>query len=402
LLIDRFGSKQTGKFIFAILLPMKLELYILALTYLLSPALLIYAAHKIPFLDKLGTVLLAYVLGLLIGHLGLVPEDAGGLQEVFMSLSIPLAIPMLLFTSRLREWKSLAGSSIKSMVLAMISVVVTVIIGFLLFRDTNTSLWKIGGMLVGVYTGGTPNLASLKLMLDVDENTYLLTHTYDMVLSGFYLLFLLLIGQRAFSFVLKSFDKNKNKQPILDDVTNPYREMLKRKYRKNLLRVFGASLLILIIAAAIGQLVPESMMMATVILLITSLGMTGSAVPALRKADFSFELGMYLILVFSVTVSSMVNVSDMLEASPQLIYYISMVVFGSLLLHLLLAIIFKVDADTVMVTSAALICSPPFVPVVAGAINNRALIVPGLSIGIIGYAVGNYLGYLVATFLHWI
>jgi uncharacterized membrane protein len=52
-----------------------------------------------------------------------------------------------------------------------------------------------------------------------------------------------------------------------------------------------------------------------------------------------------------------------------------------------------------MITSVAFICSPPFVPVVAGALKNRHIIVSGITIGIIGYAVGNYLGYIVAEVL---
>jgi uncharacterized membrane protein len=64
-----------------------------------------------------------------------------------------------------------------------------------------------------------------------------------------------------------------------------------------------------------------------------------------------------------------------------------------------MAYLFKVDSDTMIVTSTALICSPPFVPVIAGAIRNRQVIISGLTVGILGYAIGNYLGYLVAQFL---
>ena len=75
------------------------------------------------------------------------------------------------------------------------------------------------------------------------------------------------------------------------------------------------------------------------------------------------------------------------------------VVFGGLVLHVLISRYFRVDSDTVMVTSTALICSPPFVPVIAGAIRNREVIVSGLTVGILGYAVGNYLGYIVALII---
>jgi uncharacterized membrane protein len=52
-----------------------------------------------------------------------------------------------------------------------------------------------------------------------------------------------------------------------------------------------------------------------------------------------------------------------------------------------------------MITSTALVCSPPFVPVIAAAIGNKKVIVSGLTVGIIGYAVGNYLGYIIAEAL---
>lgn len=60
---------------------------------------------------------------------------------------------------------------------------------------------------------------------------------------------------------------------------------------------------------------------------------------------------------------------------------------------------FKIDADTLIVASTALICSPPFVPVMAGVLKNKQIIVTGLTIGIIGYALGNYLGVSIAFLL---
>jgi uncharacterized membrane protein len=62
------------------------------------------------------------------------------------------------------------------------------------------------------------------------------------------------------------------------------------------------------------------------------------------------------------------------------------------LLHGLFCKIFKIDTDTYIITSVSAICSPPFVPVVAGALKNKEIILSGLTTGIIGYAIGNYLG----------
>ena len=70
-----------------------------------------------------------------------------------------------------------------------------------------------------------------------------------------------------------------------------------------------------------------------------------------------------------------------------------------LLLQVLLGRLFRVDADTAVITSVAMINSPLFVPMIAESMKNRKIIISGITIGIIGYAVGNYLGVLIAQLL---
>jgi uncharacterized membrane protein len=89
----------------------------------------------------------------------------------------------------------------------------------------------------------------------------------------------------------------------------------------------------------------------------------------------------------------------MFGATPRLFYYITLVIFGALMFHVLVSALFKIDRDTVMITSTALICSPPFVPAVAGALKNKDVVMSGITVGIIGYAIGNYLGLVIAELL---
>jgi uncharacterized membrane protein len=104
-------------------------------------------------------------------------------------------------------------------------------------------------------------------------------------------------------------------------------------------------------------------------------------------------------LVFSLVVSSMANLSQLADISLVVLGYVIFVMFGSLLLQMFISRLFKIDTDTMMITSTAFICSPPFVPVVASAIRNKEVIISGLTVGIIGYAVGNYLGVTLAYLL---
>jgi uncharacterized membrane protein len=70
-----------------------------------------------------------------------------------------------------------------------------------------------------------------------------------------------------------------------------------------------------------------------------------------------------------------------------------------LILHILLSRLFRVNADDYLITTTAFIYSPPFVPVVAAALKNKEVIITGITVGIIGYIIGNYLGVGLGYFL---
>jgi len=377
---------------------------LLVFFYLFTPLLILYSCQKLSFLRRLGAIIIAYGVGLIAGISGLLPENSAEIQDIIVTITIPLSLPLMLFSSDVKAWTKLAGSTVVSLIIALFAVITSVIVGFIIFNTNQIpELWKIGGLLVGVYTGGTPNLAALKIMLDVNNNTYIITHAYDMIIGAGYFFFLITIGQKVFGFVLPKFKPglNSTDKNVLSDMSEtPMWGLLKKENRIPMIKALGISIGIFALAGSTTLFTPQNSQMIVVILIITSLGILLSLVPSVNKLKNTFELGMYLILIFSIDVASMVDVSSLANASPTIFYYVFLVIFGSLFLQVIISSIFKIDTDTVIITSTALICSPPFVPAVAGALKNKEIIVPGLTVGIIGYAVGNYLGVLVAEFLH--
>lgn len=367
--------------------------------FFIIPVFILLACRKISILEKIGPIIIAYIFGIGIGNLQILPENSDKLQESIVAITILIAIPLLLFSSDIRMWVKIAPKAILSMVLALVSIVLVVTIGHLIFKsDSMPNLYKISGMLVGVYSGGTPNLASLKMMLGVDENTYILVHTYDMFFSTIYLFFLMSIGYRFFTLFLKPA-KNRDNQNIDKNQADSYTNFFKNKHIYKLGVAFGIAIAILAAGVGLSLILPESIQMTVIILTITTLGIGISLIKKVREIKYTFNLGMYFILVFSLVVASMADLSKMSNVSSDLFLYIALAVFGSLSLHAILSKIFKIDADTMMITSTALICSPPFVPVIAASIKNKSIILSGLTIGIIGYAVGNYLGFLIANII---
>lgn len=415
---------------------------LLILFYLLAPVFLIYLTKISGFLNRLGAVVLAYILGLALGNIGILPTPSekfsellganmmlpknefmkylaeqkvepadlivnqiAGLQDLLMIIIIPLAIPLLVFSLDIRKWLKLAKGALLSLVLALVSLLIVVIGGFYIFADSIPEAGKVAGMLVGVYTGGTPNLAAIGTALEVNPNIFVLTHTYDLIIGALALLFIMTIAQQVFHLFLPKFNlihKAENAMQLVsteNDIEN-YDDLLRKKHLPDMFKAIGLSVLIFAIGGGLSFLAPKPTNAIVAILAITTLGLAASLFKQVNRLKNSFPLGMYLIIVFSLVVSSMANLSNMFQIEfLNLFLYVLLVVFGSMIIHVGLSRLFKVDADTTIIAITALTYSPPFVPAVASALKNKDVIITGLTIGILGYAFGTYLGIIIGSLL---
>ena len=372
--------------------------------YLLFPALVIYGCKRSKALNKVGEILLLYGVGIFVANLFIFPlglnEAIAGLQDTLTSVTILLAIPMILFGCDFRHWP--LKSAVAALIIGVVAVLATDIGGYFFFNQGNGDMKDVASLLVGVYTGGTPNLASIKMALGIDETTYFLVNTFDMLISFVYLVFLMSVGIKLFRKLLsKKKVQNESAENVelnsISDATHTYEGIFTRQHFGKTMAAFGLSLLIVGASMGISFLIAHKIdNMLILILSLTTFSILTSFIPGVRKMEKSYDAGMYLVLVFSLVVASMVDVTAIdYRASLSIIAYIAFVIFGSLFLSVLLAKIFKIDSDTMVISSVALINSPLFVPMIAESMKNRKVIITGITVGVVGYAIGNYLGILV-------
>ena len=378
---------------------------ILVVGFCVIPAVVLRLCQRFSLLGKIGPVLLLYGLGIIIGNIGLMPEQMPAVQELLSNAMVPLAIPLMLFgcTFNMKG----ARSQILALVTGMISVAAAVVVGYLIFGRDLPEGAKIGGMLTGVYTGGTINLAALKTMLGVDDETYILINSYDILVSFLYLSFLLAIGIKLFRRFLPNTlgeftakDEKTIKAEMEKENRKPYRSLFTRVGAAYLAKLLGLTILIVGISAGVALALPSSMFMTVFILMLTTLGIGCSFIKKIHNMKYSYDFGMYFIYIFCIVVASMADLSKLdFAGGIGLLGYLLVAVFGSLLLQVIFAKIFKIDSDMMVIASVTFINSPPFVPMMAAAMKNKDVLIPGLTIGVIGYAVGNYLGFLMSQLL---
>ncbi|MDD5282857.1 MAG: DUF819 family protein [Bacteroidales bacterium] len=395
-----------------------MRVYLIAFLYIATPLLIIYLYQHSRFFSKIGTVMLAYAVGIVISLSGLMkaPDQEAALladmQNWFMNLTVPIAIPLMLFSSHFTLWFKTLNKTFATLIAGIVSILLTITIAFFIFHHARIpELWKTSGMLVGMYTGGALNFASLKQILNVDNNTYILVQTFDTALSFFLLLFILSGGYKVFRKILPYGKKTRVAVDVPEqDSTQPAKEtfedysgMFSKKIRGKLFLSLLLAIASLGIGAGISMLVGAGLNELIIILTITTLAIAASFWKKIREIPKTFEFGMYFILVFSVVIASLFDIHSLFSReSLNLLAMVGFVLVVSIFLHILLARIFRVEGDLFTVSHIDLLFSPPFVPPVAAAMNNRRVLVNGIIIGLIGYACGTYLGTLMAEIFKWI
>ena len=386
-----------------------LNYLLLGLIFCLAPAGVLWLCRRFPLLDKIGPIMILYGLGILLGNVGWHPAEMPVAQEIATSATIPLAIPMMLFACRFTLGEAIL--QLRVCISGFLSVFLAVVVGYVLFGKHLSEGAEIGGIMSGMYTGGMVNAAALQSIFKVEEQAYVIMCSYDIVVSFLYLVFLVSVGYKLFRRIygersqktLSDDDRAELERQIAEQSRNPYEGLWSKQGVKELGKIVGVTLILVTLAALSTLPFSSEWFMVVFILVLSTLGVVASFIKPVRELKRSFDIGMYLIYIFSIAMASMADFSQLnLSEGLNQIAFLVVAVFGSTLLHALFCKIMRVDADSMVASSVAFINSPPFVPMVVVAMKNKQVLIVGLGAGIIGYALGNHFGVLMVSLLNFL
>ena len=388
-----------------------IRVYLIIALYILVPVIIIECFKRWTWMQKIGTVVAAYAVGIIFALTGFVhfePETAaaltfGKLQSTIMSVAVPLAIPLMLFNCDFKLWTKALPKTIWSLVGGICAVLVAVISGYFIFRRPDIPEFnKIAAMMTGIYTGGTMNFNALGASLGVDKTVMAIVLAFEMVFTTPYIFFIIGGGYKVFRKILPYQDVTRKGNVDADveskDVEN-YRGMFDRKNVGGMFAGLGLSILFLAVAAGLALWLTDKLNELVIILTITTLSIIASFFKKVRELPKTFELGMFFILIFSVIVASLFDIHSVNGGSLMIGLFVAWVMVIAASIHLLFCRLAKVSGDLFCVSQIALLCSPPFVPPVVGAMKNKKVLISGIVIGLVGYAIGTYLGVTIAFIL---
>ena len=296
---------------------------LLFIVFLVTPSLVIYLCKKYKWIGKMGPIIWLYGIGMLLGNLtingaSLFPDQMKAMQDILSTAMVPLAIPLMLYSCTLN--KKEIDKHFKAMILGVIAVVTAVVGGYFIVREHIPEANKVAGMLTGVYTGGTINLAAIKESLQASKESYILIQTYDIIICLSYLIFLMVCGIKLFrkflpfdSSTIAKKKRRKNKLSKEDELERKrleeelaveeigFRSIFTKEGFKNTLVLFGITLLGIAGCAGITMLLFGGELNMTIFfLLITTFGIIGSFFKNIHDRKQHYNLGLYCIYIFSL------------------------------------------------------------------------------------------------------
>ena len=355
----------------------------------------------------IGTVGTAYLLGILVAA-GVWVVNLCGVEfslnsdvgEIGSHVAIGLAIPLLLFGTKLSEVRRLSKPVLISFLCLAGSVCAVCVASGLIFGKIVPEGEKLSAMAVGLYTGGTPNFNAIGVIIGADNASIVSGNLADMMIGGVFYVFILLLARPLLSLILPksklaSYVRSEGEAVNADEV-NTLR--FSKKLLVNVCLAFGC----LLAGGAIGVVLWKivggrltDMLVPSIMITVTVLGIALSFSKRVRSVKENVAAGQYLILVFSFALSSSLRITDLDRNFLGILALMSGITVVSFVLHAVLCALFRIDTDCAIVTMTAGIYGPAFVPAVTSQLKNDRLTAPGLICGALGYAVGTFLGVLL-------
>ena len=139
------------------------------LIYLAVPAGILALGDRMTLIRKVSPVIICYLLGILVGNVGILPEGFDGLQDQVSSVVVALSIPLLLFSVDISRWSRTSLRAVAALGLAAVAVVVASTVGHLLFGQSVPESPRIAGITAGIIGYAVGNYLGVFLALVLER-----------------------------------------------------------------------------------------------------------------------------------------------------------------------------------------------------------------------------------------
>jgi len=352
--------------------------------------------ERFPWGRKYSGVMLLITAAIVLANLRIIPTVAP-VYDVVWDYLVPIAIPLLLFEADLKRIVRESGPTLIAFMIGSATVVAGVTVGVFLF-DLGPREAELAGIFTGTYIGGGLNFAAVAEATGMQDDSMLTAAVAaDQVITNLH--FLLIIFIPGIAWMANRYPTHHMDNAVLFDAES---EGEVHHIADLGLAGLMAALALAFAVAATGKLIADLVGMSDYsILVITLLALLiATSFPRqVEKLSGYRETGNVMMFIFLASIGAGADVWKLIETAPVLFLFALVIIIVHLVLLFGIGKILKLDLAELAMASAVCIGGPASAPALASAKGWRDLLIPGLLLGSLGYAVGSFIGVSVVEFL---
>ena len=356
---------------------------------LAAAALAFWLEGRYGWARKAGASLLIIIFGAVLSNLDLVPASS----PVYSAITGPVtsfAIVWLLLAVNLRDVFRAGPRMLGAFGLAVAGTAIGALVATLLFgRHFADDAWRLGGVLTGTYAGGSVNFVAVGRAVELPESLFAASVAADNLMTAVWI---------AATLVLPLWLARFYPAPTHFDARP---EETEAPPRHDLLEA-GARDLLLLGALAAGLTVASEAIAARLpavppVLWLTTLALAVGQLRVVQALRGSFQLGLLALNLFFAVIGIASRVSEILAVGIEVLWFTATVVLVHGVIVYGVGRALRLGVRTLSVASQAAVGGPSSALALTVARGWGRLALPGVLVGLLGYAVGNYAGLAVAA-----
>jgi uncharacterized membrane protein len=345
---------------------------------------------KVRWLSRIGASLMALVLGALLSNAGLVPSSSP-VYSIIEGPLTSLAIAWLLLAVNVSDLKVAGPRMIGAFLLAAFGTGLGAFMGGLALTGTfGDNAWRLAGVFTGTYSGGSVNFVSVGRGVDLPDSLFAGATAADALTTGIWLAVCLTLPiwlQRFYPAAIPGEGDDATHQ----EHPHPFFERVPLS-TLDLANLLAVGLVLVVVSEWLGSTVPA----VPAVLWLTTLALGVGHLKHFRAERGALQLGNLALHFFFVIIGIHSRVSEILVVGVEVFYFTLVVVGVHGLVVFGVGRILGMDVGSLAVASQAAVGGPSSALAVAVSREWRGLVLPGIIVGLLGYAIGTYLGFGVA------
>jgi len=331
--------------------------------------------------------------GLILSNTGVIPGEAPAYGFVGQYL-LPLGVPFLLFKANLRSLFKDGGWVLPAFIISSLGVIAGAVSGFFIF-SLGPEGAKITGTYAGAFVGGVVNFVAVSQAVQMSPTQFsvALGASAPASILGLFVLATLpsipYIRRHFPSRIIDNADQN---------VLAKNEDAVSRFYPDHVALGIAISFAICAVSGYIANRLGVGNYNLFFITIITVI-LANIAPGLFAKLQGDFALGMLCMYAFFAIIGAGTDAVSFIRSAPVLFFYCSYMLAIQFVVLLLGAKLFKIDLATAVIGSAAAIVGAAVAAALATTKGWKTLITPGITIGILGYVVANFIGVAIFEWL---